>query len=184
MAVEPASTQNAEGRPKYQDPPSSAFGSAHLPGTPPAVDEAKGMQMHRERQLREIAERIGGVMGFAVRSARDVSGRVRGGIHLVEERARQRADSASQSVSGWADLLGEKYRGLRAEADQTAWQIKENASERISGWNGMARQKFSEIRERGARLKDEHPLQILAGIAATGFVIGLALRLRRSNRGY
>lgn len=184
MAVEPASTQNAENRPKYRESPLSGFASTHLPGTPPAVDEAKGMQMHRERQMREVAERIGGVMGFAVKSVRDVSGRVRGGIHLVEERARRGADSASQSVSGWTDLLGEKYRGLREEADHTAWQLKENASERISGWNCMARQKISEIRDRGARLKDERPLEILAGLAAVGFMIGFALRLGRSNRGY
>ena len=184
MAHEPVATAKTEGWP---DPPttSSQPGSAasRLPGTSPKVDEALGRQMEREQQIYQIAEQIGAMLGRAVGGVRGFPDRVRKGIHVIKGQAREQAGSATDAASDLAQSMTERISSFRQGAAQTAAQWKEKASERSGQLNQVAGQRIADARSRAMRATRENPIQIIIGLAAASFVIGVGLRLWRSNRG-
>ena len=121
--------------------------------------------------MQEVAGRIGGALGTAVRHARGVSGRVRSGLELVRGRAADQAAQVSEDASKAASQFSE-----------AGSQFKEKASERFSHWNQAARNRVSQARQRAEEIKAKYPLQVMLGLAATFFVIGFGIRLWRSNR--
>lgn len=42
---------------------------------------------------------------------------------------------------------------------------------------------LDQVRDRGTRLKDEHPLTLLGAMAGTAFALGMGVRVWRSRRG-
>ncbi len=121
--------------------------------------------------MQEVAERIGGVLGTAVRHARGVSGRVRSGLQLVRGQVADQAEQVSEDASEAASQF--------AEASS---QFKQRASEKFSDWNQAARNRVSEARHRAEEIKAKYPLQVILGLAAAFFVIGFGIRLWRSTR--
>ena len=141
--------------------------SAELPGTLRGSNELPAGSA-KEQQMREVAGRIGGALGNAVRHARGFSGRIRGGLELVQ---RHVADKAAH---------------LPQESSSAAAQLKETAGaaqEAAAGWRQAAQRKFLEAREQAQGLKGEYPLQIIVGLALASFVIGFGIRIWRSSRG-
>jgi len=121
--------------------------------------------------MQEVAERIGGVLGTAVRHARGVSVRVRSGLELVRGRVADQAAQVSEEASESASQFSE-----------ASSQFKEKASEKFSDWNQAARNRVSQARQRAEEIKAKYPLQVMLGLAAAFFVIGFGIRLWRSNR--
>jgi hypothetical protein len=113
----------------------------------------------------EVAGRIGGVLGTAVRHARGFSGRVRGGLQLVRGQVTNTVARASQETSGAAS------------------QFTETAREEAAGWSQAVRQKAGEFRQQARGIKTEYPLQMILGLALVSFVIGFGIRIWRSTRG-
>jgi hypothetical protein len=134
-----------------------------LPGIFLGDNELPAVGTGREQQMQEVAERIGGALGAAVRRARGASARVRGGLELVQGRA---ADKAAQ---------------VSDEASDAASEFKETAREKIADWNQSARRKVAEARHQAAEIKTAYPLQMMLGLAAAFFVIGFAIRFWRST---
>ncbi len=183
MAHEPVATAKTE---DWPDPPTTGSqpGSAsRLPGTSPKVDEALGRQMEREQQIYQIAEQIGAMLGRAVGGVRGFPDRVRKGIHVIKGQAREQAGSATDAASDLAQSVTERISSFRQGAAQTAAQWKEKASERSGQLNQVAGQRIADARSRAMRATRENPIQIIIGLAAASFVIGVGLRLWRSNRG-
>ena len=118
--------------------------------------------------MQEMAERIGGALGTAVRHARGVPGRVRGGLELVRGRVAERASQATSQVS--------------EASSQYKEQLKDRASEKFADWNDAARRGASQARQQAERIRAEYPLQVMIGLAAAFFVIGFGIRLWRSTR--
>ena len=115
--------------------------------------------------MQEVAERIGGALGTAVRQARGVSGRVRGGLQLVQKQVADRIARAPQ------------------DASEAAAQLKETAEEKAADLKHGARRRVTATRRQIEGLKAEYPLQIILGLAAAAFVIGFGIRIWRSTRG-
>ena len=142
-----------------------------------------GRQMEREQQIYQIAEQIGAMLGRAVSGVRGFPDRVRKGIHVVKGQAREQAGSATDAASDLAQSMTERISSFRQEAAQTAAQWKEKAGERSGQLNQFAGQRIADARSRAVRATRENPIQIIIGLAAASFVIGVGLRLWRSNRG-
>lgn len=118
----------------------------------------------QQQQMHEVAERLGGVLGTAIRQARGFSSRVRGGLQVVQGRVADRTSRASQ------------------ETQEAASRLQEAAKEKAADWNQGARQRFVELRQQAEEMKTEYPLQMILALAAAAFVIGFGIRLWRSTR--
>jgi hypothetical protein len=184
MAHEPVATAKTEAWPDPQSTSSQpASAVSRLPGTPPKVDEALGRQMEREQQIYQVAEQIGAMLGKAVSGVRGFPDRVRKGLHVVKDQAREQAGSATDAASDLAQSMTERISGLRQEAAQTATQWREKAGERAGKLNQLAGEKIADARSRAMQATRENPIQMIIGFAAASFIIGFGLRLWRSNRG-
>ena len=172
MAAEPTSGQTPATGPTHD----ADFRAADLPtGSPGAVagqQQVQAKDTEREQQMYEVAERIGGALGTAVRHARGVSGRVRGGLELVRGRA---ADKAAR--------LPEETSEAAFQMAQASSRLTESAGETFAGWKESARRTISRARRQADEMKAEYPLQMIVGLAAAFFVIGVGVRLWRSGRG-
>lgn len=134
-----------------------------LPGTPPAFDEEEGRRMERERMLEDRASSLGEAMGSAISSLRQ---RVRSGMRVVAGRSRQ----AGSELDEMADTAREKAEDFADEAQR-----------RFADWRLEARKQMYRGRLYARRMARENPAQAIGVIAGTAFVVGLMLRIWRSN---
>ncbi len=132
-----------------------------LPGTPPAYDEEQGrrMEMEAERRGRSLGEAVGGALG-------SLRAKVRSGLRVVGGKSHRYSEQFDEA----ADAAREKARELRDDAEV-----------RLDNYRRMARQRFYEARREARRAAHDYPLQTLAVIGGTAFVIGFVLRIWRDN---
>ena len=117
-------------------------------------------------QWNQAAEQIGSSLGRAVAKVRQMP---------------QRAERAAQELTNEMRDRLEVIRGeqvpivtarLREKAEQTADELK-----------GRARENVQVARIRAQRLAREKPLEIIVAAFGAAFIVGVALRIWRSNRG-
>jgi len=102
----------------------------------------------------ELAER-------ASRLAREGTERAARLMHGIETDATSASRQAAQKLEDWSERAEERFQQLRQQASTL----------------------FSRSRARARELADAYPLQVIAAVAGTCFVLGIALRIRRSNHG-
>jgi hypothetical protein len=126
----------------------------------------------RETDLERAAVQIGAVAGHtyaAIREARKIleepgHGSAKDRLNELLAAARSRA----QELRGVAAARSEEWR-------RTAWDKTAELRER-------ARRGFEQARERAKQAGDDYPLHVVLGAGVAGFLIGAALRARRSHR--
>lgn len=103
-------------------------------------------------------------------------------VHEIKQAAQETLADVKESASRVAD---EAKGSVSRVVEQTKEQAAE-AKERVASAYAETREKASDAldraRSRAQYLMDEYPLQVIAGIAATGFLIGVLLRVWRSSR--
>ena len=112
-------------------------------------------------RLNEAAEQIGSTVGRAVRTVKQLPDQLetlKDRFTVIQGRSRGAA--------------AEKARELKDAAGARARELKDAAGEQIQ----RTRRRFDE-------LVDEYPLQVILGAAAIAFLMGISLRVWRSNRG-
>jgi len=103
-------------------------------------------------------------------------------------------ESISSTAEDWKQKAGDTVEQAKQRASDAVQQASSKASEaldaarqRASAAMDTARAKASEsmhaARTRAAYYREEYPVQVVMGAAAAGFVLGVALRIWRSNRG-
>lgn len=148
---------------------------------PPALPEEASPA--NNPRLNQTAENIGTAVGSTVREMKSRFRVVKGGaqesISSTTEDLKQRAGETVEQV---------KQRASEAvqQASSKASEVLDAAKQRASAAMDTARTKVSDsmqaARNRAAYLRDEYPLQVVMGAAAAGFVLGVVLRIWRSNR--
>jgi ElaB/YqjD/DUF883 family membrane-anchored ribosome-binding protein len=103
------------------------------------------------------------------------------------------AETLEQDIGEWHEPAG----GKLDEMNERASEMLEDAQDRISEAYDQAKsraayayenmkQKSVEIveqaRDRARYWSDEYPLQVIAGVAGVAFLLGVGLRIWRSNR--
>ena len=150
---------------------------------PPEIDtleperELPAATARTNPRLNDAAEAIGGALGSATRQVQNVRDRftvIRGGA--TTEQLKQSAQEKVEEIRGRASAAVEQARiqvtAKLQEARSTASRMARNATERARV-----------VRLRTARLADERPLAVLAGIGAAAFLLGIFLRAGRGQRG-
>jgi ElaB/YqjD/DUF883 family membrane-anchored ribosome-binding protein len=116
----------------------------------------------------------------------------------LEKQARKVGTIAGQVVARVRNARSsiqpkENLRNLRETAVDKKDQILQQASARVGEWRQMlrdrsahlgrrARSRYGETRERAEKMGYDYPWRVLAGAGVAGFIIGSALRIRRSSR--
>ena len=106
--------------------------------------------------LHNAAESVGSALGRAFVSIRDLPGR-----------AKQR----------FTVIRGRKHQEVRAAADEAIARIRDASLD----LKQEARSKFDQARRSGIAYAHQNPLQIVAGAAVFGMVMGIGLRLWRDH---
>jgi ElaB/YqjD/DUF883 family membrane-anchored ribosome-binding protein len=135
------------------------------------------------------AERIGTAVGTAQRQMRrglELVRRPAGrqvGLTELGERTNQLAYEAADRASRMMEDLEEEVSDVRQQAARRLDEWSELAGERLQEFRLRVRSALSRTRERAKEIADTYPLHTIAAIAGVCFVLGMALRLRRSHRG-
>jgi hypothetical protein len=126
----------------------------------------------RETDLERAAVQIGAVAGHtyaAIREARKI----------LEERGHGSAKDRLSELLEVARSRAEEFRGAASarseEWSRTAWDKTAELRARV-------RRGFEQARERAKQAGDDYPLHVVLGAGVAGFLIGAALRARRSHR--
>jgi ElaB/YqjD/DUF883 family membrane-anchored ribosome-binding protein len=130
--------------------------------------------------MAETAGKIGTAVGSAHRE-------VRRRLELVRRPAR------AVEFPSAAELADSSARMMR-EIDTEVADVRKQAARKLDDWSGQADEHFQQLRRdaqqalkrssrRARELAEAYPLQTIAAVAGTFFLIGVALRLGRSRRG-
>lgn len=135
-------------------------------------------------RLNQTAENIGSAVGSTVREMKSRFRVVKGG---AQESISSTTDDLKQRAGETVEQAKQRASEVVQQASNKASEVLDSAKERASAAMDTVRAKASEsmqsARNRAAYLKEEYPMQVVMGAAAAGFVLGVALRIWRSNRG-
>lgn len=149
---------------------------------PPALPEEASPA--NNPRLNQTAESIGTAVGSTVREMKSRFRVVKGG---AQESIWSTTDDLKQRAGETVEQAKQRASEAVQQASSKASEVLDNAKERASAAMDTARAKASEsmqaARNRAAYLKEEYPMQVVMGAAAAGFVLGVVLRIWRSNRG-
>jgi len=149
------------------------------------VSQARRAPDSARERLHLVRNRAQEVESFA---ADRTSGSASSLAEAAEQRARNRAATARDRARDLMDRVEERGRAALDEVDQLSKkaaarvdQFKEEVEERSRELRMKARLRAEEMRIRGARLVQEHPLEILGCIAGAAFLVGVSFRIVRAH---
>jgi ElaB/YqjD/DUF883 family membrane-anchored ribosome-binding protein len=191
MAVDPI--RNESGAPEHSTtsiPPEPVFDDHSvdelLAGFPPPD---RTLPQPYNPRLNRTAETIGSALGSTV-------GRMRNGLSLVKggrsDSGPGLTDQISQKASDLKDTVRSQAQDLTSTVREQAGQFGDMVQDKTQqlmetsqkGWQDFrvsSRQRLIQARHRAAVLRQDHPLELIGGFAATAFAIGVALRVWRST---
>jgi ElaB/YqjD/DUF883 family membrane-anchored ribosome-binding protein len=142
------------------------FGAERTPPKPEKIHV-----VHSGSALEHTAAQAGSAIGRAAAAVRNIQERLTEGgeespaqkFKVITGRGRARAQELTQTATAraqeWTQLVRE--RGL---------ELKDRALER-----------WRQAREQARRVADERPIHVALGAGAVGFLVGVALRIRRAH---
>lgn len=144
---------------------------------------ASGFTVERggRNAMAETAGRIGAAMGNAQREVRRRLELVRR-PGPIEFPSSSTADIAERGARMMKEIDAE-VSDIRRQASRKLEDLSGQAEERLTQFRQQAREMLKRSTRRAQELSQEYPLQTIAAIAGTFFLIGVALRVRRSHRG-
>lgn len=134
-----------------------------LPGTTPAFDEARARQMSADPAHllpQEGVEDSGSKM-------ETLSNSVRSGLETVTEKSKEVGEKLSEVAGETRD----RAKDLALEAGRRAQDLREAAIYRAQ-----------QARRQARRFANERPMHAVLAIGGAAFLVGLLLRIWRSNR--
>ena len=152
--------------------------------TYPADPAEPGLAQDPDRLLPEEAEsssleqygsQLGSAAGQAVLAFRRAQQR-------VKDLAREKKASVTEIASARVDQVRDQTATLRQETARRGEEWRRALSERAGEWRRQARNGIYRARLRAREIQNDRPLQVVAGAALAGLVIGAVLRIWRANR--
>lgn len=179
------------------DPRNSSMEESLFPTTEPLSELPKATKVEAPElsgnpHLNRSAQALGRGMGNAVAGVKNLPrqfDRLRSSIHLVRDTDASEYLTSSGEVAGkWRDAVesgvaeaaetARKYQSIMSEAASRQVQELRNRSVRRYF---AARRNLRHRLEKISRLSFEEPLRFVAGCAGAAFMLGVALRVWRSN---
>lgn len=143
--------------------------------------------------MQQTAGRIGNAVGAAQREVRRKLQLVRRPTSIEFPPNASPAELAERA-SRLAREGTERAARIMHEIDASAADITGQTTHKFEDWSERAEEQFQQLRSqaqslfsrsrlRARQFADSYPLQTIAAIAGTCFILGFALRIRRSHRG-
>ena len=148
----------------------------------------RGLHLVRDRAQEISGQTAGQISGSASSLAGNAQERIRG----LQDTARQAGERAQQRAGELLDLAEDRARVLLDrtldKTDELATyfagrteELKQELDERSRELRNNVRIRVYEMRLRARQTVREYPLETLGCVAGTAFVLGVALRIVRSN---
>ena len=137
-------------------------------------------------RLNETAHAIGSALGSATRQVHNVRERftvIRGGGQDGRSAAEHLKATAQQKVNEIKERALTAVEQARVEATSRLEEARVSASKLVQEAKESATERVRIVRLRAARLTDERPLAVLAGIGVAALLLGVLLRVGRGKRG-
>ena len=128
----------------------------------PHDDITEAAAPESDRRVRSAGEAVGNAIGIAVSQAKDIPGRLQGGMEHLKRRFRV--------ITGGGSAGSQLSSELAGQAGDGASDAAREAQRRLRYWESRAR-----------HYAREYPLQFIAVAAASGFALGFLLRLGRDE---
>jgi hypothetical protein len=152
------------------------------PASPP-VERVDVVPEQDHKTLEKRAAELGAAAGKVVRMvrrARSTAG------NLPDHPATNRIGELAQDTRARAEQLrtaaAEFTRRLTQIANERARELAAQARERSRDLARQAKEGYARARQESGRVARKYPLHVAVGAGAVGFLLGVALRIRRSNR--
>jgi hypothetical protein len=126
----------------------------------------------RETDLERAAVQIGAVAGHTLAALREAR-------KILEEPGHGSAKDRLNELLAAAQARAQELR--RAAADRSE-EWRSTAWDKTAELRARVRRGFEQARERAKQAGDDYPLHVVVGAGVAGFLIGAALRTRRSHR--
>jgi ElaB/YqjD/DUF883 family membrane-anchored ribosome-binding protein len=152
--------------------------------TYPADPAGSGLAQDPDRLLPEGAEsssleqygsQLGSAAGQAVLAFRRAQER-------VKDLAREKKTSVTDIASARVDQVRDQTAKLRQETARRGEEWQRMLRERAGEWRRQVRNGIYRARLRAREIQNDRPLQVVAGAAVVGVVIGAVLRIWRASR--
>jgi ElaB/YqjD/DUF883 family membrane-anchored ribosome-binding protein len=137
---------------------------------------------HRLHLVRDRAQQVGSA------AADRISGSASSLVEAAEQRTRNLRAATQEKARELMDRVEERARvaldevdELSTKAAERATRIKQQVEERSREWSMKARLRADQMRMRGERMVQEHPLEVLGCIAGAAFLAGVSLRIVRTR---
>jgi ElaB/YqjD/DUF883 family membrane-anchored ribosome-binding protein len=93
----------------------------------------------------------------------------------------QRLGALLGAVEEQLTNLPDRFAAFRRELSAHAERLSRQAGPAAADFKRNAEQRYQHTRARAQAIANRYPIETIAGAAAAAFVLGFALRLRRSN---
>ena len=131
-------------------------------------------------RLDKTAGAVGSALGNATRRLKQMKNRfilIQGG----RGRATAKAEQLKTAVSAGARSAQVAVQAATNEAAAKVRKVGEDAGMMMKDVKAAASQRITMTRSRLVQVVDEHPLQVIAGVGGSAFLLGIFLRVWRSN---
>ena len=125
--------------------------------------------------LDEYGAQLGSAAGQAVLAFRRAQQRVR-------DLTRDKKATVTEIASARMQQVREEATRLREETGRRGEEWRRVLRERAGEWRRQARNGIYRARLRAREIQNDRPLQVVAGAALAGLVVGAVLRIWRANR--
>ena len=136
---------------------------------PPETSGTIGEIGDRNATARELGRRTGRAVAAVIefpQLARDLPRRIEDMRWQVRDRLR---------------IIRQQSPGTTSNTSNRIDELRENAACRIDALRSRAQERLQLLRNRAERLQRERPVQLIAGAFGAAFLLGMALRIWRSN---
>lgn len=158
-----------------------------LPETSAVSAPGRSSNAHLNRSAKAVGHRVGTAVA-GVRNIPQQFDRLRSRIHLVNRDIPQQAASFSEVAGDWRDAVEGSVSEMTHAVERYRMAFMDRANVRLRDFRLHSERSYFTLRrnvhyrtDKIRRLSAEQPLQFLAVTAATAFVLGVGLRIWRSN---
>jgi ElaB/YqjD/DUF883 family membrane-anchored ribosome-binding protein len=104
--------------------------------------------------------------------------------HAIYDRLTVLAENAKVRAEQLARVAGARVQEYRQSAQVKAAELGRNAREKSGNLARQAKTGYASARRRADQTVQEYPVHVALAAGAVGFLIGVALRVRRAKRAY
>ena len=149
--------------------------------TPSSLGHIPGEPQEPNPRLNNAAEKVGRALGSAVSGVRNVPERVQDTRQRLTVIKGRKGEDAQAAVDEAVERVRETGEQIKEQARETGEQLMERARTTGNELKEQAQVRLAQARSRAQVMAHQEPFRVIAMSAASGFVMGIVLRLWRDH---